>query len=1476
MTLLLALFLPFVLARAADEAAIKAEIEAVRKAGLAQWKDRLPDNFETYVRDTGTRNYYQRQFNTALTNGNATALAVVLKEFPEFARPHFLNGLVMQGKAPLMYAVEHGHAAIVELLLGRNALVDAPRLLPSAPLESGRIGFGVFPQRPGFAVPMDTPLHAAVRANRSDLARMLLNAGANLEAQDTRGETPLYISVRLLAGTPGYLAGILPPGSESREKQEQILDLLLQTGAYLTTTNRTFSPFSPLSTLVLSRNGELLDRLLTNCVQLAATNAGGETLVHIAVSNGRTNALRALLNKHPFLGARSHGGFTPLQTAAWMPPVVQLPTITSSFNPPPISLATHAAHLRQRSADLLLAAGAEPEAFSLAGLNRTNELAALLRRNPAAASARDPFERTPLHYAVNAGSTAALQLLLAAQAETEARDRSGQSPLLQALSQRRFIESANLLAAGARVAATNATGQTALHVAVVNGADTNLLAALVAAGADVNARDPAGRTPVQLAAASQRFDLVGWLEARGAATVPPALRLMTTPLHQAVAQGNIAQVTSLLTNGADVNARNEQGHTPLALAVGANRADLALLFLTNGANVNIPDTNGITPLRARFFAAHDPVPDPVPKPGFSKRPPTSAASKATATRTEALPPELRPGTQPGLPPVNNLLLLLLENGADPSLPDAKGHTILHALQPPGPDYDRSARPTTAIIPEAVARVRLLANYGLSPDTRATNGLAPLHIMAAHAGLVRTFALLEAGAGVNLADAQGRTALHHVLTPQMPFPGWHHHQVLRDSLSRTLALLLSNGADLRRADTNGNTPLHLLPTMDPALRDLVLPVLQTNGHFRAALRMKNKTGASPMLAAFDQLIAQPAAPVARLIGSFLDAGAELPAPDEGREGTLLHKLAALGVPSGPAGVLAAPAFVQAQFAMAGLVQPDAETGALLARVATNLLTRTTKVDARDAQQQTPLHIAAWAQNTTFAAALLARGANPNAQDAAGDTPLHMALRGADRPGLPLPVVPLLVSNRCDLGRLNAAGESPLRVELTRRFSRPPIFLPPAATQDFFAAARSGDVTSLDAYLRLDASLATMSDPVVKVSALRWAALAGQVKVAERLRNAGATDALSAALLGWTNSLAALVHSQPELGATLAAPGTPLLLSAASRGQLAAAQVLLTSEVSPNVADLWGRTALYHAATNGSTNLLAWLGARGARHTVFDAIALGDRPRLEALLDENPARAKATNGLAFSPLLAAVERSEQELVRRLLAAGADPNQIASTPVAVPGGFTPGTVPLHLAAWSNRVEIADLLGRARARAGVANSQGLTALHFAAAHGHVETVGWLLEHGADPNAPATGSNIVGQVPLPPHLRSLGWTPLHMAVRHGHPKIVELLVAKGAKTEATDAHGRTPADLLQRGFGMETSPWPPSPYRGLASGMPIVDVFRDPARAGEVTETLRKLGAVIPTTRGATFINRGPSPGFPVPPNIPSVPPGVTSPPKR
>lgn len=80
-------------------------------------------------------------------------------------------------------------------------------------------------------------------------------------------------------------------------------------------------------------------------------------------------------------------------------------------------------------------------------------------------------------------------------------------------------------------------------------------------------------------------------------------RVTAGPLHDAVRVGDVAQVRKLLAQGADVNARDEDGNTPLQLAVeGDHRAVIGVLAAH--ANINALPPLPPPPLGTSDFSSH--------------------------------------------------------------------------------------------------------------------------------------------------------------------------------------------------------------------------------------------------------------------------------------------------------------------------------------------------------------------------------------------------------------------------------------------------------------------------------------------------------------------------------------------------------------------------------------------------------------------------------------------------------------------------------------------------------------------------------------------------------------------------------------------------------------------------------------------------------------------------------------------------------
>lgn len=139
------------------------------------------------------------------------------------------------------------------------------------------------------------------------------------------------------------------------------------------------------------------------------------------------------------------------------------------------------------------------------------------------------------------------------------------------------------LAACGTSAAKRADGITAIKAAVNS-------------GADINREDPdSGRTLLHDAAVHQSPELVAALIDKGA-NINAADKKGCTPLILAV-QSNDGKIAELLiSKGADRNSRDVYGYTALLWALYYEYFDLAKALIKKGADVNIADDKGKTPL----------------------------------------------------------------------------------------------------------------------------------------------------------------------------------------------------------------------------------------------------------------------------------------------------------------------------------------------------------------------------------------------------------------------------------------------------------------------------------------------------------------------------------------------------------------------------------------------------------------------------------------------------------------------------------------------------------------------------------------------------------------------------------------------------------------------------------------------------------------------------------------------------------------
>jgi ankyrin repeat protein len=241
-------------------------------------------------------------------------------------------------------------------------------------------------------------------------------------------------------------------------------------------------------------------------------------------------------------------------------------------------------------------------------------------------------------------------------------------------------------------------------------------------------------------------------------------------LHRATWKGQIDIARVLLEHDGEtkalVNAKDENGQTPLHIASQHNRLSIVALLLEFGANVNVQDNDGMTPL---FFAAQ------------------SARSSKVVQLLLKHGAEVNRTSKNGQVPLHlasqhvNLsnMELLLKSGATVDARDNDGMTsLLLAAQ--------STR--------CGAAAQLLLEHDASFRVRNKNGQTPLHL-ASRWGLSDVVAsLLKLGADV---DAQDNDKMTPLLCASGPFRSIAAAQVL-----------LKHGANVRLRNKNGQTPLHV--------------------------------------------------------------------------------------------------------------------------------------------------------------------------------------------------------------------------------------------------------------------------------------------------------------------------------------------------------------------------------------------------------------------------------------------------------------------------------------------------------------------------------------------------------------------------------------------------------------------------------------------------------------------------------------------
>ncbi len=171
------------------------------------------------------------------------------------------------------------------------------------------------------------------------------------------------------------------------------------------------------------------------------------------------------------------------------------------------------------------------------------------------------------------------------------KDEAGWTPLHKAAWDGHYESVKRLINAGLDPNVTNNHGHTPLHLAAFSG-HLPVVRELVNVGFDLNAKDEEGKTPLHNAGGRGHFDVIKALVEAGA-NINATMLNGKKPSDIAAEQGHDEIFAKAVA--AALNAKDEEGKTPLHNAAGRGHFDVIKALVKAGANENATMLNGKKP-----------------------------------------------------------------------------------------------------------------------------------------------------------------------------------------------------------------------------------------------------------------------------------------------------------------------------------------------------------------------------------------------------------------------------------------------------------------------------------------------------------------------------------------------------------------------------------------------------------------------------------------------------------------------------------------------------------------------------------------------------------------------------------------------------------------------------------------------------------------------------------------------------------------
>ncbi|MDB4681224.1 ankyrin repeat domain-containing protein, partial [bacterium] len=403
-----------------------------------------------------------------------------------------------------------------------------------------------------------TPLHYAAALNgHKEIAELLITKGADVNAKDKWGSTPLDSAifarkaetVDLLRKHGGKTGKELKAAGKPTEPVAEAAKV--EPVAEATQPEPPTAKARVISTYFTIHDAAAIGNIEAVKQHLAAEtnvntkdNKGDQTPLHYASVMGHEEIVELLIDNDADVNLKCSTGDTPLDWAM-------------NFN-----------HIE--TASILRKHGGKTKME----LEVTEPVA-----EPPTAKAPD----ISIIDAARDGNIEAVKQHIAAGTDVNAQN-GGRAPLIEAANgnNKEIVEL--LIANGADVNEKRSDGWTPLHGATTVGLK-EVVELFIAESADVNAQMVDGSTPLNWAIERDNLDIVALLRKHGGKT------LEELSIHGAAFEGNIKAVKQHLAAGADVNAKDDGGVTPLHLTAERGTKEIAELLIDAGAEVNVKEND---------------------------------------------------------------------------------------------------------------------------------------------------------------------------------------------------------------------------------------------------------------------------------------------------------------------------------------------------------------------------------------------------------------------------------------------------------------------------------------------------------------------------------------------------------------------------------------------------------------------------------------------------------------------------------------------------------------------------------------------------------------------------------------------------------------------------------------------------------------------------------------------------------------------